>query len=78
VVEPARSSGGRVGVQNGTIVIAYDDDRIERWTVVGARLVVEHWAPAAGSHPGARWGGYSPLRPLPTSTPVLGIAERAE
>jgi len=39
---------------------------------------VEHWAPAAGTHPGARWGGYSPLRPLPTSTPVLGIAERAE
>ena len=74
VAEPGRTSGGKVGVQNKAIVIAYDDDRVERWTLVGKRLVVEHWAPVPGS---PRWAGHAPLRPLPTSTPVLGIAERA-
>lgn len=75
VVEPGRTSGGQVGVQNRAIVIAYDDNRVERWTLVGKRLVVEHWAPVPGPQ---RWAGHPPLRPLPTSTPVLGIAERAQ
>ena len=74
VVEAARTSGGKAGVQNEKIVIAYDDERIERWTIVGKRFVVEHWAPVPGSQ---QWNGHPPLRPLPTSAPVLGIAKRA-
>jgi hypothetical protein len=62
VVEPQRTSGGKATVRGNSVVITYEDDRIERWTTVGKRLVVEHWFP--GSQ-------------LPAATPVLGIAERA-
>jgi hypothetical protein len=77
VTEPGRTSGGKVGVQGGALVVVYDDARVERWTTVGKRFVVEHWAAGSGSQPGARWAGYPPLRPLPTSPPTLGIADRA-
>jgi hypothetical protein len=53
---------GKAQVIGGSIVITFNDDRIERWTLVGKRSVVEHW------FPGSR---------LPASTPVLGIAELA-
>jgi hypothetical protein len=62
VVEPLRTSPGKGTVNGGVIVIVYDDDRIERWTPVGKRFVVEHWFPGAQ---------------FPTGTAVLGIAERA-
>jgi hypothetical protein len=63
VVEPKRSSPGTVrDATNGVVVLAFDDDRIERWTKVGHRMVVEHWA-SADQFPGG--------------PPVLGIAERA-
>jgi hypothetical protein len=29
---------------NGVVVLAFDDDRIERWTKIGQRMVVEHRA----------------------------------
>jgi hypothetical protein len=61
VVEPRRASDGKTEVKDGSILIVYQDDRVERWTPVGARMVVEHW------HPGA---------PFPSGTPVVGIAER--
>jgi hypothetical protein len=60
VVEPQRTAAGKAAVKGSSVVIVYDDDRVERWTPVGKRLVVEHWFPA---------------RQLPTVTPVLGIAE---
>lgn len=63
VVEPLRASGGKAAVKGGSVVIVFEDDRVERWTPVGRRLVVEHWFP--GSQ-------------LPTATPVLGIAERIQ
>jgi hypothetical protein len=74
VVEPLRSSGGKVGVQGDALVVAYDDDRVERWTLVGKRLVVEHWA---SSETAGKWEGHPPFRPLPSARPVLGIAERS-
>jgi hypothetical protein len=43
-------------------VITFNDDRVERWTAVGDRFVVEHWFPASR---------------VPVVAPVLGIAERA-
>jgi hypothetical protein len=60
VVEPARTSRGKVAMRGSSVVITYDDDRVERWTPVGRRFVVEHWFPASA---------------LPTVAPVLGIAE---
>lgn len=61
VTEPQRSSGGQAKTQDGSLLLAFDDDRTERWTAVGERFVVEHWFPAS--------------RFLP-ATPVLGVAER--
>lgn len=61
VVEPQRKSRGKGVVQGASIVITFDDDRVERWTPVGKRQVVEHWFPGLQ---------------FPAATPVLGIAER--
>ena len=61
VVEPRRSSGGTVVVNGDSVVITFNDDRVERWTSDGKHFVVEHW------FPGSRF---------PNAAPVLGIAER--
>jgi hypothetical protein len=60
VSEPLRASRGKAEVKDGSVVFVYQDDRVERWTPVGKRMLVEHW------YPGARF---------PSGTPVLGIAE---
>src|SRR5262249_32775820 len=60
VAEPRRSSGGKITARDGAAVVAYDDDRVERWTPVGRKAVVEHWYPASA---------------FPSGAPVLGIAE---
>jgi hypothetical protein len=60
VTEPLRTSTGKAEVKGGSLVIVFQDDRVERWTPVGERMVVEHW------YPGAQF---------PAGTPVLGIAE---
>jgi hypothetical protein len=62
VAEPLRTSAGKAEVKDGSVVIVYQDDRVERWTPVGKRMVVQHW------HPGSRF---------PSGTPVLGVAEVA-
>jgi hypothetical protein len=62
VDEPQRRSRGTVVVKRGSVVMTFNDDRVERWTAVGKRFVVEHWFPGAA---------------FTTATPVLGIAERA-
>jgi len=61
VDEPRRTSRGTVVVKHGSAVMTFHDDRVERWTAVGKRFVVEHWFPGSG---------------FPAATPVLGIAER--
>ncbi len=63
VVEPLRTSKGKAVVSGDSIVVTFEDERVERWTPVAERIVVEHW------HPAIR---------VPVSTPVLGIAERAK
>jgi len=63
VIEAQRAAGGKTTVRNGSVVIVYDDDRVERWTPVGKRMVVEHWYPGSS---------------MMTATPVLGIAERLQ
>jgi hypothetical protein len=62
VAEPLRTADGKVEVHDGSVVIVYQDDRVEGWTPVGKRMVVGHW------YPGAR---------RPSGTPVLGIADGA-
>jgi hypothetical protein len=63
VVEPVRISDGKAVVNGSSIVIVLEGGRVQRWTPVGKRFVVEHWFP--GSQ-------------FPTANPgVLGIAERA-
>src|SRR4051812_28130631 len=41
VVEPRRTAAAKVTVKGGAFVIACEDDRLERWTPVGKRMVVE-------------------------------------
>ena len=59
--EPLRRARGRAEVTGNSIVLTFSDDRVERWTPVGNRFVVEHWFP--GSQ-------------FPAARAVLGIAER--
>ena len=61
VVEPVRIAGKAV-VNGGSIVMVFDNGRVQRWTPIGKRFVVEHWFPGAQ---------------FPTATPgTQGIAER--
>ena len=62
VVEPLRSSRGKAELKDRAVVIFFEDDRVERWTQVGKRFVVEHWAASAQ---------------FPFGTPVLGIGTAA-
>jgi len=57
------SSHGTIEFQGNSVTITYVDDRVERWTPVGDRMVVEHWFPAPR---------------IPVKPPVLGIGDRAE
>jgi hypothetical protein len=59
--EPLRSSTGKLVAQDGSVVIAFEDDRTERWTAVGKKWVVEHWFPSSE---------------YPAGKPVVGIAKR--
>jgi hypothetical protein len=61
VVEPHRNSPGRATIRDGSVVIVCEDDRAERWTWKGHRLVVEHWYPVSA---------------YPAGKSVLGVAER--
>jgi hypothetical protein len=63
VLGPVRMTGGKAVVNGGSVVIVFEGGRVQRWTPVGKRFVVEHW------FPGSRF---------PTASPgVLGIADRA-
>jgi hypothetical protein len=42
VAEPGRAAGARVTPLAGALLVVYEDDRVERWTPVGRRMVVEH------------------------------------
>jgi hypothetical protein len=62
VVEPNRSSDGKTAARDGVTVIRFADDRVERWTVRGKRVVVEHWFPASQ---------------YPAGRSVVGVARRS-
>lgn len=60
VTEPARESDGKVAVVPGAFLFVCEDGRVERWTPVGRRMVVEHWAS---------------VDQMPNGPPVKGIAD---
>ena len=60
VTEPNRTANAKVTPLQCGLLIVYNDDRVERWTPVGKRMVVEHWFPAAQ---------------FPNGAPVRGIAD---
>lgn len=45
--EKARRAIGKCTVKDGSILIVYEDDRTERLTPCGPRLLVEHWSPSS-------------------------------
>ncbi len=59
--EPLRTSAGMAERTDRGFIIRFEDDRLERWTPIGQRVVVEHYFPSAKYPDGPR---------------VLGIAER--
>jgi hypothetical protein len=64
VVEPVRIHGGKAVANGSAVVILFENGRVQRWSVVGKRFVVEHWFPGSK---------------FPTVLPgALGIAERAK
>ena len=48
VEETQRRSHGMAVVKADSVVITFNDDRVERWTPVGKHFVVEHWFPGSG------------------------------
>ncbi len=76
VSEPQRTSAGRTQVRGGATVIAYEDDRAERWTAVGARCVVEHWCPIPPGLKRMPGTVSNPSFDFSHPPPVLGIADR--
>jgi hypothetical protein len=64
VLEPVQIPGRKGAATSSCVVIMFENGRVQRWTPVGKRLVVEHWFP--GSHTRA------------AAAEVLGIAERVE
>jgi hypothetical protein len=58
--EPGRDTAGKIEVRDGDVVVVNDDGRMQRWTPVGRRAVVEHWEKAAD---------------YPGKATVVGIAE---
>lgn len=58
--EPLRESAGKAVVQDNSAIITFDDDRVERWTIIDGQMIVEHWCPASA---------------YPTSQSVVGVAK---
>jgi hypothetical protein len=59
--DPNRSADGKAELKDNVLVIRFADSRLERWTTVDKRVVVEHYFPGTEFPAGAR---------------VLGIADR--
>jgi hypothetical protein len=62
VTEPLRTSDGTAVGEPDSVVIRFRDDRTERWTRIGNRVVVEHWFPSSEFPAGARVLGIGDLQ----------------
>jgi len=45
--QKARQAIAKVTLRDGVILIVYPDDRTERMTPSGSRLIIEHWFPSS-------------------------------
>lgn len=61
VSQKNRQSAGQAEVNDGKIVVRYDDDRIEHWQLIDGAYFVNHW------HPISSW---------PDQQPVTGLGEK--
>jgi hypothetical protein len=61
--QKARQAVGRVTARGGTFLVIYPDDRTERLTPSGPRLIVEHWYPSSN---------------YPAGFPAFAYAERVK
>ncbi|MFT6864951.1 MAG: hypothetical protein ACJAVK_003523 [Akkermansiaceae bacterium] len=61
VTQENRASVGRAEVKDGKIVVRYEDDRIEEWSLIDGAYFVNHW------HPISSW---------PDQGSVMGFAEK--
>jgi hypothetical protein len=66
--EPRRSADGKVEGKDNALVITFADDRVERWTAVDKRVVVEHFFPGAEYPAGSRVLGIATFLAAPTPT----------
>ena len=62
VTQKDRSSAGRAEVDDGKIMVRYEDDRIEQWMPVDGAFIVNHW------HPISSWPN--------KGAPQMGLAEK--
>ncbi|MFT4547712.1 MAG: hypothetical protein ACI8XO_000123 [Verrucomicrobiales bacterium] len=63
VSEPKRSATGKATLNNGVVEIAYEDDRLERWSLRDGEMAVEHW------HAVAKKAG---------KRPAMGVAQKSD
>jgi len=61
VTQGNRASVGRAEVNDGKILVRYEDDRIEQWSLIDGAYFVNHW------HPISSW---------PDKGRVMGLAEK--
>jgi len=59
VTQGNRASVGRAELNNGKILVSYEDDRIEQWSLIDGAYFVNHW------HPISSW---------PDKDRVMGLA----
>lgn len=78
VSEPKRSATGKAETKDGVMTIQFKDDRVERWTAIGKRMVVEHWFPAAMYPDGPRVLGIAERCPKPSADSVVDAVFKIE
>ena len=56
VVEPVRIARSKATVSGRSVMMVFENGRVQRWTRVGKRFAVEHWFPGSqlAASPGTR------------------------
>ena len=67
--EPKRSADGKAELKDNALVIRFADDRVERWTAIDKRMVVEHFFPGGEYPAGSRVLGIAAFPAAPAPNP---------
>lgn len=70
--EPKRSADGKAELKENALVISFADDRVERWTAIDKRMVVEHFFPGSEYPSGSRVLGIAAILPADASNSDKG------